>query len=444
MTSVAPQTVFSATMVITALTAAAAPTDTLQASRAFSALRIAGGCSVQHPSTASLNDTTNNTRERPPVPFPRAILPVAIAGDTVLGALIGNIMFPLIVGGTTWAVSRRWAADGSRGEAWKNARFPTIMIGAALFVVDGITFAAVTLLLDSRAQAAFDAILAGVGVIFVAGTAGAAVAAQVLSPLRFVVATGDDDVPSPTDPPTTLSAAPRTASRAACVKWLLRVRGTWEYPGPERASGAQLDVERHYGTIFKPFVACVRAGPGLIAGFARYGVPVEVALTAASSGVEAWGLSTCGHRSAVLPAHAGLVVAIFSWLYLFICTPQPSILKAILAALTASLTVTVSVLVLVATKTQLASDASSMASLAVALTMTSAVVSSTSAAIGLLIAFLRQRAEKARRRAAAGGDSRDPPAPLVADDANELSTPLLVVRPTLRQENPLITTQSAA
>ena len=93
------------------------------------------------------------------------------------------------VRGDSWGFQSQWhllESGDNLHDTIQHHPFPSLPVAAALFTVDGTTFAAMATLLSSRESPAVEYILAGVGLLLVAMALGHCVRVVVRCPLVFV------------------------------------------------------------------------------------------------------------------------------------------------------------------------------------------------------------------------------------------------------------------
>ena len=221
--------------------------------------------------------------------------------------------------------------------------------------------------------------------------------------------------------PAARGSPPGSNFRTRIVRWLLLVRGEWQEPtkaphpsldestaesSPTRLMVAAANHDDDGGNecdrsvesqppvasvaflIYRPLFSSVRSGSSARLAFARFGVAVDVALTAVTATIEAWGSTKCAEASHACVASAAM--AGVSFLYLFVCAPHPSPLKAALAAVNAALGVVTATLMGMATVGGI-TDGQALAEHATSVAFSSVAVSVASVLTSLAVWWLRRR-----------------------------------------------------
>ena len=419
--------VFTATATVSTVAAAFSPSDVLQGSRLFSGLRV-GACregdSVAAPDLNATKNastvfavTTNDW-----LPFPRALVPFRVHGNPFLGAVIGNIAVVTLVAVasfaySTWFKKRSSSFDHDESSLpwvrWNKGGFPASALSATLMVVDGTAFAGASLLLRNGpgvASTSADVIVGVIGLGWSAAVVVVATFVQIRSPLQFG------------------SVEAWEAAATGVSRWLVRRRGRWVPPAVPSALPPAMELppssspavgwgpgSTHYFAAFRPFIASVRGGPGVLERCARFGTAASVFFTAASAVNEAWGHAVvCGTNVAEDPLAVNVAIAAVAALFDCVVAPHAHPVKAVLHGICSALALVVAVFVQLSRMAESSAAKDSKQRYATYATQT-AFVASAFGVVGVVVGaagtILRRRL---RRKAAASAELRPDQATAVA------------------------------
>ena len=396
---------FTAAASLSATTSVASPVDALQAARIFAALRT-GVCIWAPVSTlirnvSGVNSTrlSTNASSIPsgsayaalPLGFPRTLLPVRLADDDAVNAVLGNGVAICIAVAASLGFSLHRSRGARRADApqnprpWRVAcaagRFPAIPLAVAFVTLDGTAYAVVVMILAALHHGeqyitTFRLLTACLGGLILLVAFAFSVGVQLSSRLVWLA---ENDNSSPGQP-----------QNGGVLQRLCRVRGRWTEPSqdeePEAETTGNHEGDRQLNTaaavtptlfleLYRPVVACARGGDDLFARAARFATSVDVLLTMAAAMVEAWAGVACSVAVDDAATFTTVVIAVVSFLYLLLAAPHPAFLKAVIAALTAAVGVIVSSLLLVARRASSSADAERYARVAASTVMVVPVLS---------------------------------------------------------------------
>ena len=369
-------TAFGVVATVSAMSSFVAPSDAMQSARLFSAFRVLQ-CNntpaiIVPPAsgdnrTLSDGDTPNSTHVSPApdaeIRFPRSLLPmVRIGGSARLGAIAVNVAAVALTAMASLgaaAVVFRGGRGGTLEKCFGAARFPSSPIAVALFTCDGTFFCAIsTLLVPLSRTPDVAAVIAAIGVFIPASVMFTCAATVLCCPLVFVKEGRRREI----------EANDHTNVTKRLVTTLLRLRGSWqaslssivsvqrggdmemlctvpEQP-PTTTFPSASDAPKYFLAMHRCVIVPTRGGPGIRGSLARFSVPLDAAVTLATSAAEAWGTYSCPQRRR--PALAQAILSVLVFLYLLVVAPHPSPVKAALTATSAALAATIAIFVFVA------------------------------------------------------------------------------------------------
>ena len=447
-------TALAASSTLTVVSVFASPADSLQSSRVFSSLR-SGACAVGNHST-SLSSF---------LPFPRSVVPVSAGPPEVglaIGAILGNV--GLVVASaavcllTSWfrasSTSKHPPSDAAGNDLsnwdrrllhWQKSRFPSVPISVSLFTIDGVAFASTFLfsysslpLGDGRVTPlpTFVPVIASAGVVFCCVVFLGSFTVTAKNPLVFTVSTPltDSDTARQGLLIRLLSQrrgqwlpAPNTDAPIAAVELVVPIGGVPTSAQAVADSSIPVWVTTYRG-LFRPLIAGVRGGQGLLAHAASWGIALDVCLTVLSSVLEARSAAACDAGDAASAVNVG--IAAVSAVFLLVAAPHPLPLKAVLAALSAVTSLAVATLMHVARRSKL-DEATAFATAAQRTATLGAAISGVSVAVTVAAAIIRQRRKRRNIMEQQEGAARRPPGiDTMGNDEYRHDTPMLSAVPT--------------